>query len=52
MENMGILQDDKGKTYTLYKWVLVLLERNELHERHIKYIIGYVRKMILKGMKK
>ena len=29
------LEDDKGKTYTLYKWARELLERNELTEKHI-----------------
>ncbi len=38
------LQDDKGKTYTLYKWAKELLDKNELNEKHIKNIIDYVRK--------
>ena len=38
------LQDDKDKTYTLYKWAKELLERNELNEKHIKNIIDYIRK--------
>ena len=42
------LQDDEGKTYTLYKWAKELLERNELNEKHIKSIIDYVRKNELK----
>ena len=38
------LQDDKGKTYTLYKWALEKLEKNELNEKDIKNIIDYIRK--------
>ncbi len=38
------LQDGKDKTSTLFKWALDPLERNELNERHIKYVIDYVRK--------
>ena len=38
------LQDDKGKTYTLYKWALKKLEENELNEKDVKNIIDYIRK--------
>ena len=38
------LQDDKGKTYTLYKWALEKLGKNELNEKDIKNIIDYIRK--------
>ena len=42
------LEDDKGKTYTLYKWAWKLLERNELTEKHIKNIIDYVKQNLKK----